>query len=377
MNIGMVAGEPSGDLLGADLLKALLHSDPHMIATGVGGPAMVNAGFRTQHDMERLSVMGLIEPLTHLPDLFKLRRQLIQHFIHHPPDVFIGIDSPDFNIGLELKLRRAKIPIVHYVSPSVWAWRRKRIYKIAKAVDMMLTLFPFEADFYREHQIPVQCVGHPLADSIPLNPDRLAARRALHIPEEGTYIALLPGSRNHELKYLAELFVATAKQCLHKKTELKFITSAANAKRDEEFQLFVRHFAPDLPIHFFVGRSHDVLAAADLVLVTSGTATLETLLFKRPMVIAYRMSPITFSIARRLVKLSYIGLPNLLAGEKIVPEFIQNDATPDNLCHALFDYLDHPEKIDALTEKFITIHHQLRRQAGAQAAEAIRHLIQK
>jgi lipid-A-disaccharide synthase len=375
MNIGIVAGEASGDLLGANLLDALRLLEPQLSATGVGGPAMIKAGFTSKHDMERLSVMGLIEPLLHLPDLFKLRRQLIQHFIHNPPQVFVGIDSPDFNLGLELKLRRANIPIVHYVSPSVWAWRRNRIYKIAKAVDMVLTLFPFEADFYHKHHIPVQFVGHPLADTIPLQVDSTAARRALGLPEKGIYIALLPGSRNHELKYLAELFVATAKQCLHKRTELYFITSAANTKRDEEFQRFVKHFAPDLPIHFFVGRSHEVIAAADLVLVTSGTATLETLLFKRPMVIAYRMSPVTFSIARRLVKLSYIGLPNLLAGERIVPEFIQNDATPENLCNALLDYLDHPEKMDSLKEKFTLIHQQLRCNASYQAAQAVKNLM--
>ncbi|MBV8801829.1 MAG: lipid-A-disaccharide synthase [Gammaproteobacteria bacterium] len=375
MNIGIVAGEASGDLLGANLLNALRLFDSDLIATGLGGPAMINAGFSSQHDMERLSVMGLVEPLLHLPDLFKLRRQLLKHFLQHPPHVFIGIDSPDFNLGLELKLKRANIPIVHYVSPSVWAWRRNRIHKIAKATDMVLTLFPFEADFYRKHRVPVQFVGHPLADTIPLKIDLAAARRELNIPEKGTYIALLPGSRKHELKYLAELFVATAKQCLHKRTELHFITSAANAKRDEEFQAFVKHFAPDLPIHFFVGRSHDVIAAADIVLVTSGTATLETLLFKKPMIIAYRMSPITFSIARRLVKLSYIGLPNLLADECIVPEFIQNNATPENLCDALLDYLDHPEKMDLLKEKFNLIHQQLRCNASQQAALAIKNLI--
>lgn len=374
MNIGIVAGEPSGDLLGAGLINALRAFDPNLTSTGVGGAAMIKAGFHSQHDMERLSVMGLIEPLYHLPDLFKMRRQLIQYFIKNPPDVFVGIDSPDFNLGLELKLRQAKIPIVHYVSPSVWAWRRNRLYKIAKAVDLMLTLFPFEADFYREHHIPVHFVGHPLADLIPLHTDKLTARRALGIPEEGTYIALLPGSRRNELKYLAELFVATAKKCLHKKTELHFISSAANTKRNEEFQTFVRHFAPDLPIHFFVGHSHEVMAAADVVLVTSGTATLETMLFKRPMVIAYRMSPITFSIARRLVKIPYVGLPNLLAKERIVPEFIQNDATPENLCNALFMYLDHPEEIKALEEKFTLIHQQLRCNASVQAAKAIKGL---
>lgn len=377
MHIGMVAGEASGDLLGAGLILALRAIEPDLKATGVGGHAMAKAGFHTRHDMERLSVMGLIEPLRHLPYLFKMRRQLSHYFIKTPPDVFVGIDSPDFNLGLELKLRKANIPIVHYVSPSVWAWRRKRIHKIAKAVDLMLTLFPFEADFYREHDVPVHFVGHPLADMIPLNSDKFAARRALGISEDKNYIALLPGSRKNELKYLAELFIATAKHCLHTKAELNFISSAANVKRDNEFKAWVRHFAPDLPIHFFVGRSHEVMAAADVVLVTSGTATLETMLINRPMVIAYRMSPLTFSIARRLVKVPYVGLPNLLAQERLVPEFIQNDATPENLCNALLDFLDYPEKTSALKEKFTHIHQQLRCNANLQAAQAIKNLLRK
>jgi lipid-A-disaccharide synthase len=377
MKIGMVAGEASGDLLGAGLLTALRRIDPTLEAMGVGGSAMIRAGFDSQHEMERLSVMGLVEPLLHLPDLFKLRRDLVSYFTQNPPDVFIGIDSPDFNLGLELILRNANIPVVHYVSPSVWAWRKKRIFKIAKAVDLILTLFPFEADFYRQHNVPVHFVGHPLADAIPFNVDKAAARRALGVEVEGNYIALLPGSRGNELKYLAELFVATAKQCLHKKTELKFITSAANAKRNEEFQAFVRHFAPDLPIHFFVGRSHEVMAAADVVLVTSGTATLEAMLFNRPMVIAYRMSPITFSIAKRIVTIPYVGLPNLLAKERLVPEFLQNDATPKNLSNALLDYLDHPEKVHALEAKFTAIHQQLRCDANQQAAQAVMNLLKK
>lgn len=377
MHIGIVAGEASGDLLGAGLINALRAIDPALEATGVGGHAMIKAGFNTQHEMERLSVMGLVEPLFHLSDLFKIRRQLSHYFIKNPPDVFVGIDSPDFNLGLELKLRKANIPIVHYVSPSVWAWRQRRVHKIAKAVDLMLTLFPFEADFYREYDIPVHFVGHPLADMIPLHADKLAARRALGIPEQGTYIALLPGSRGNELKYLAELFVATAKQCLHKNTELHFLTSAASIQRHDEFQKFVRHFAPDLPIHFFVGRSHEVMAASDVVLVTSGTATLETMLFNRPMVIAYRMAPITFAIARRIVKVPYVGLPNLLAKEPLVPEFLQNDATPENLSNALLDFLDHPEKAKRLEEKFTLIHQQLRCNANHTAAQAIKNLLKK
>src|SRR5579872_7465458 len=326
--IGILAGEPSGDMLGAGLMNALNVQSSHFEFTGIGGPKMIAAGCRSLHEMERLSVMGLIEPLKHLPDLFKIRHGLYQHFTTHKPDVFIGIDSPDFNLGLELKLRQAGIPVVHYVSPSVWAWRKKRIFKIAKAVDLMLTLFPFEADFYKQHNVPVRFVGHPLADLIPLQSDKQAARNKLGIDPHTTTIAVLPGSRGNELKYLADIFAVTAARCWKENPKLQFITSAVNEQRDREFRAICQKHAPGLPIQFFQGRSHEVMAAADVVLVTSGTATLETMLFKRPMVIAYRMSPITYQLARCLVKIPAIGLPNLLANEKLVPEFIQQEAQP-------------------------------------------------
>ncbi len=376
MNIAIVSGEMSGDLLGAGLLTALRESQPHLAASGIGGPAMLRTGFTSLYDMERLAVMGLIEPLGRLPELFKIRRALLNHFTTHRPDIFIGIDSPDFNLGLELKLRQTGIPVVHYVSPSVWAWRKKRIYKIAKAVDLVLTLFPFEADFYREHHVPVQFVGHPLADLIPLESDKLMARRHLNLDCKATYIALLPGSRRNEIKYLAELFIITAATLLRARPTLKFITSAVNAERDREVQALCKKIAPQLAIDFFVGKSHEVMAAADVVLVTSGTATLETMLFKRPMVIAYRMAALTYQIARHLVKIPFIGLPNLLAKRALVPEFIQANASPENLASALLDFIDHPEKVVALEKEFLAIHHQLRRNANAQAAMAIQTLFQ-
>jgi len=375
MNIGMVAGEASGDLLGADLIKALrkIHPDIHFV--GLGGPAMMAQGFESLYDMERLSVMGLIEPLKHLPDLFKLRRQLYRYFVTHRPDVVIGIDSPDFNLGLELKLRQNGITTVHYVSPSVWAWRKRRVFKIKKAVDLILTLLPFEATFYQEHQVPVQFVGHPLADIIPLHPDKLAARQALGLNPQDTYIALLPGSRRNEIKKLAEVFLATATRSLQKKPTLKFITSAANEKRNQEFQHYCQQFAPNLPIQFFERRSHEVMAAADIVLVTSGTATLEAMLFKRPMIIAYRTSALTYKIACKILTIKFIGLPNLLANEALVPEFIQDAADPEKMSAALLDYLDHPEKTASLEEKFTQLHQQLRQNASEQAAHAILKLI--
>ncbi len=371
LNIGILAGEHSGDLLGAGLITALREHIPAIHFTGIGGPHMIEAGCHSLHDMERLSVMGLVEPLMRLPELFRIRNNLYHHFIQHRPAVFIGIDSPDFNLGLELKLRCAGIPVIHYVSPSVWAWRQKRIYKIAKSTDLVLTLFPFEADFYHQHNVPAQFVGHPLADAIPLHADKLLARKKLQLDSDATYIALLPGSRRNELTYLANVFIESAKCCWQARPHLKFITSAVNETRDQEFQQLCQQYAPDLPITFFRGCSHDVMAAADLVLVTSGTATLETMLFKRPMVVAYRMASLTYRIARHLVKLKFIALPNLLANEKLVPEFIQDDANPQYIHAALMDYLDHPEKIAVLEKKFLDIHETLRCGANQQAAQAV------
>lgn len=376
MKIGIIAGEASGDLLGAGLIETLRQTYPDLSVTGIGGPAMIAAGCNSLYNMESLSLMGLIEPLFHLRELFAIRKGLLEHFLQNPPDVFIGIDSPDFNLGLEIKLRQAGIRVVHYVSPSVWAWRKKRIFKIAKAVDLMLTLFPFEADFYQQYKVPVSFVGHPLADQIPLQPDKLAARERLKIDSNKKVIALLPGSRRNEIKYLGELFIETAKRCKRQNQQIEFITSAVNIQRNQEFQRLWYSLAPEVPIKFFEGRSRDVMEAADVVLVTSGTATLETMLYKRPMVIAYRMSNITFQIARHLVKLTSIGLPNLLSNEKLVPEFIQHDATPENLANALIDFLENPQKVDELEKKFLEMHTQLRRQASQRAAEAVIQLVQ-
>jgi lipid-A-disaccharide synthase len=377
MNIGIVAGEISGNLLGAGLIKALNEQQSDIKIEGIGGPDMIAAGCHSFYDMERLAVMGLIEPLGRLPELIRIRSHLYRHFTANKPDVFIGIDSPDFNIGLEFKLRKAGIPIVHYVSPSVWAWRKKRIHKIAKSVDLVLTLFPFEAAFYEEHNVPACFVGHPLADLIPLQPDQAAAKTELNLKPEQQYIALLPGSRRNEIRFLGEVFLKTALRCWQKNPNLQFITSSANAERNKEFQALCQQVAPDLPIHFFENRSHAVMAASDAVLVTSGTATLETMLFKRPMVIAYRMANLTYQIARHIVKLPHIGLPNLLANARLVPEFVQDAAEPVKMADALLDFIDHPEKAQQLQATFLQIHQQLRRDANQTAARAVLKLINK
>lgn len=377
MKIGIVAGEASGDLLGAKLIAALRGHVGELQVAGVGGPAMLAAGCQSITNMERLSVMGLIEPLFHLPDLIKLRRELYHYFTKNRPDVFIGIDSPDFNLGLELKLRHAGIPVVHYVSPSVWAWRQKRIHKIAKAVDLMLTLFPFEAKFYEKHHVPVCYVGHSLAEQIPLVPDKLAARRALGIDEQATTIALLPGSRRQEIRYIAEIFLQSAKRCFQARPDLRFLTSHISEERYQEFYACYKQHAPDLPLQFFTNRSHDVMEAADVVLVTSGTATLETMLYKKPMIVAYRMSALTYQLARYLVKLPYFSLPNLLAEQSLVPELLQKAAEPENISQHIFAYLDHPEKMQALENIFTELHLALRPNSSNRAASAIMEMLKQ
>lgn len=371
MKIGILAGEASGDLLGAKVISALRERCPELDVEGIGGQAMTAAGCKSLFDIERLSVMGLIEPLKRLPDLLKLRRDLYQHFTKHRPDIFIGIDAPDFNLGLEKKLRESGIPVVHYVSPSVWAWRQGRIHTIAKAVDKMLTLLPFEARFYEQHQVPVSYVGHPLADQIPLEIDVQASRRALQIEEDAQYVAILPGSRKQEIRYMAEPFLLAAYKLWKQNPSLRFITSHINEQRYHEFVACHHRLTPDLPMQVFTRRTSDVLAAADVVIVTSGTATLETMLYKKPMVIAYRMSWLTHQLAKRLVKTPYVGLPNLLANELLVPELIQDEANPDKIAAGVMEYLESPEKVAHLKQKFTTIHQSLRQDAAVPLADAV------
>lgn len=377
MRVGILAGEASGDLLGAKLITSLKAVCPDVQVEGIGGPAMIAAGCHSLFDIERLSVMGLVEPLFRLHDLIKLRRDIYRHFSNNPPDVFIGIDAPDFNLGLEIQLRQAGIPVVHYVSPSVWAWRVKRIHKIAKAVDLMLTLFPFEADFYRRHQVPVEYVGHPLAEQIPLYPDQAAAKRALCLNEKTTYVALLPGSRRQEIKHLAEPYLLAAKQAWLARPELRFITSHINQDRYQEFYDCYQKIAPELPLEFFTRRSQDIMAAADIVVVTSGTATLETMLYKKPMIIAYKMSKLTYAIAKRIVKTPFIGLPNLLANEQLVPELIQDKVTPENIASYLLYFLDNAKVREDLQNKFIQLHNELLTDSAAKVSEAILRIANK
>lgn len=375
VRIGIVAGEASGDILGAGLIAALQERIPNLQVEGIAGPRMLGLGAQSLFPMERLSVMGLVEPLKRLPELLRIRRTLRRHFIDNPPDLFVGIDSPDFNLSLEESLKTAGIPTVHYVSPSVWAWRRGRIKKIARAVDHMLTLLPFEADFYREHQVPVTFVGHPLADEIPLQVDTAAAREELGFAPGDRVVALLPGSRGGEVKLLGPLFLQAARWCHQRRPELRFVLPAANEQRLAELKQLLENYG-DLPVTLLDGNSHGAVAAADNVLIASGTATLETMLLKKPMVVAYKMAGLSYAIFSRMLHTSWVSLPNLLAQRELVPEILQDDATPENLGAALLQFYDDPLLYDQLQREFDDLHQQLRRNASARAADAVCQLIE-
>lgn len=370
--IALVAGEASGDILGSGLMQALKARHPDARFIGVGGPRMQREGLDSYFPMERLSVMGLVEVLGRLPELLSRRKRLIRTLIDAKPDVFIGIDAPDFTLGVELKLRRAGIKTVHYVSPSVWAWRQKRVLKIREACDLMLTLFPFEARFYDEHQVPVRFVGHPLADTIDLQADRAAAREVLGVAGQTPLVALLPGSRGGEVSRLGALFLDAAERLRAMRPGVQFVLPCASAERRAQLEQLLA--GRDLPLLLLDGRSHEALAACDAVLIASGTATLEALLYKRPMVVAYRVAPLTFKILKRLVKSPYISLPNLLAERLLVPELIQDAATPEALAQTLAPLLDDGE---VQTEGFDVIHRALRQDASRQAADAVLGLIRR
>ena len=368
--VALVAGEASGDILGAGLMQALKQKHPQIEFIGVGGPRMEAEGLVSSFPMERLAVMGLVEVLGRLRELLGRRKRLIKELIAAKPDVFIGIDAPDFNLTLELKLRQAGIRTVHYVSPSVWAWRQKRVLKIREACDLMLTLFPFEARFYLDHQVPVRFVGHPLANTIPLQADRDGAREALGLTPDDSVVALLPGSRGGEVARLGELFLDAAERLRALRPGVQFVLPCANAERRAQLEAMLA--GRNLPLRLLDGRSHEALAACDAVLIASGTATLEALLHKRPMVVAYKVAPLTYRILKRLVKSPYISLPNLLAERMLVPELIQDAATPDALAQTLAPLL---EDGAVQTLGFDVIHRALRQAASEQAADAVLKLV--
>ena len=372
LRIGFVAGESSGDQLGAALIAALRPQVSELNCAGVAGPKMRAAGCEAWAASDELAVMGLIEPLKHLPRLLRLRGSLKRRFLAARPQVFVGIDAPAFNIGLAAQLRRAGLKTVQYVSPQVWAWRQGRVRSIARACDLVLCLLPFETEFYAQHGVRAIFVGHPLADQIPLEVDRGAARRALGLEAQATVVALLPGSRVGEVQRLGEDFLGAARWLEARRPGIAFIAPMASApvRRRFEQQAAALGLAS---LRLIDGRSHEALAAADAVLVASGTATLETLLSKRPMVVAYRFGALTAFLLRRLglVKVPYFSQPNLLAGQRLVPEFFQEAVTPVALGAALLAQLEDPARAHELEQVFTRVHRELRRDGAARAAAAI------
>ena len=372
LRVGMVAGEASGDLLAAHLIAALKARRPAIEFAGIGGPRMMAEGFESHFPMEKLSVRGYAEALRHYREIMNIRGRVVKGMLQDRPDLFIGVDSSDFNLGIERRLKDAGIPAIHYVSPSVWAWRRWRVRRIARSVNRILVMFPFEEPLYKAVGVPVTYVGHPLADIIPFEPPKDDARAQLRLPSGKLIVALLPGSRRSELKYMADAFVLAAHRFRQEVHDVHFVVPMVTRETRELFERAIHvNQRTDLPLTLLFGHSHEALAAADIALVASGTATLETALFKTPMVIAYRQSPITWALMRQMVYLPYVGMPNILAGERLVPELLQDEATPANLAGALLSLLRDTEARKRQVERFYEFHHLLRQNTAEKAADAI------
>lgn len=375
LHIGIVAGEASGDNIAANLIHAIKERVPDAVFEGVAGPRMIEAGCFSLYPMERLSVMGLVEVIRHLPGLLAMRHGLQRHFLNSPPDIFIGVDAPDFNLALERRLKRAGIRTLHYVSPSVWAWRQYRVRKIAASVDCMLTLFPFEEHFYHEQHVPARCVGHPMADLIAEEVDSAQARQHLGIVHKGPLVALLPGSRVSEVKRMAVSFLQTAAWCYQRRIDMRFVVPLANAACRAAFEAAMSETGSQLPVTLLDGQGLEAMAAADAVLLASGTATLECMLLKRPMTVAYRLAPLTYQIARLLVKTDCYSLPNLLAGKPLVKEFIQHEVTAEKLGRELLALIENPVRAAELAGVFAGIHADLRRNASQRAADTVLEMV--
>jgi len=372
LRIGIVAGEPSGDFLAAELVQAIKRRQPTLIVEGIGGDKLRQVGCNILFPMERLAVMGLFEVCDRVAELLKIRKKLKHHFLDNPPDVFIGVDAPDFNLALEKNLRENGIKTVHYVSPSVWAWRTYRVTKIKKAVDLMLSLFPFEVDFFKAHGISAKFVGHPLADQIAIAPNKQDAHRKLGIPGEHLTIAILPGSRKSEYNKLIPPFIETALWLCKHNQDIQFVSSVLDSVAEEQLLEHVAKYSDhNLKIKVYKNRMPDVLAASDAVLLASGTITLEAMLYKVPMVVAYKVNILTYWILRMLVKIEFASLPNLLANHKLVPEFLQFDCRADNLGPAIQDWIDSPDSVALLCEKFNQLHKTLKMNASESAARAV------
>jgi lipid-A-disaccharide synthase len=370
--IGVVAGEASGDLLGAHLIRALHERLPNAAFTGIGGPRMQAAGLHALFPMEKLAVRGYVEVLRHYLEIVGIRRRLVKHFLAEPPALFVGVDAPDFNLGLELKLRSAGIPTAHFVSPSIWAWRGERIHQIKRAVSHVLSVFPFEEAIYRRAGIPVTFVGHPLAEMLSPVPPRAAARAQRRQPAAAKIIAMLPGSRVSELEHMADLFLETAAQIAAVLPEAQFLVPLVNRPTRELFEAArYRHASEELNLTVLFGHAHEAMVAADVVLAASGTATLEAALLGRPVVIAYRMPDLSWRLMKNRGYLPYVGLPNILAGEFIVPEFLQDEATAENLSQALLNVMFDTTVRPRLEERLSLMAAELRQNSAERIADAL------
>ena len=370
--IGIVAGEASGDLLGSLLMRALQEHGIDAGFVGIAGPKMQARGAQSWFAMETLAVRGYIEALSNIRKILAIRRQLKQRFLNEPPRLFIGVDAPDFNLGLEARLKRAGVPTVHFVSPSIWAWRRGRIRKIRRAVSHMLTIFPFEEAIYAQAGIPATYVGHPLAYALPPEPDRKAARLRLGLQPGGEYVVLMPGSRQSELKHLADTFIEAAKRLHQQRPNLSFLVPMVSRETRRQFEVALyRCQAEELPIRILFGHAHDALQAADAAMIASGTATLEAALLKCPHVLSYKVPWLTYQIMKRQAYLPYVGLPNILAKRLVVPELIQKQATPEALAEATLHLLQDAAAREAMIEAFEAIRLALRRDTPRLIAQAL------
>ncbi|MCU7837996.1 MAG: lipid-A-disaccharide synthase [Candidatus Thiodiazotropha sp. (ex Troendleina suluensis)] len=372
IRIGILANEVSGDQLAAALIEALRSKQPDIRFEGMTGPLMEAAGCRSLASMD--PVMGIVEVIRHLPGLLKTRRKLADHFLNSPPDLVLGVDAPDFNLALEKRFKAAGIPTAHFVSPTVWAWRQGRVKKLQQAVDLMLCIFDFEVDFLRQHKVPAVYVGHPMADQIPLEPvDARRVKTQLGLDPDRPVIALLPGSRMSEVSRLGLIFLQTALWLGQQKLGLQFVAPMVNEKIKKAFQAQLHAVAPNLSLLLLDGQSRQAISAADVVLTASGTATLETLLFKRPMVVAYRLSTVTMWLIRtfNMLKTRYVAIANLLADRPYAPEFLQEACEPEAMGRALLNFLDNRPQREEIEQVYLAIHQRLRRNAANSAAEEI------
>jgi lipid-A-disaccharide synthase len=371
LRIGIVAGEASGDMLGGLLMQALKNKRSDIEFVGIAGPKMMREGAQSLFPIERLSVRGYLEVIKHAFGLMRIRQQLIKHFLNHRVDIFIGIDAPDFNFYIEKRLKKQGIKTIHYVSPSIWAWRKNRLNKIKRAVSHILTLFPFESALYQEAGVPVSYVGHPLADALPMQPDTAAARATLRLKPSDLVVAMLPGSRQSEVQQHAALFIQTAKKLHADYPNALFLVPFVTRESKQIFELALFHEHEPLPIQILFGHAHDAMQASDVVIVASGTATLEAALLKKPMVITYRMPILSWWILKRMLLQPYVGLPNVLAGKFIVPELLQHDATPEKLAQAAIKLISDTLAIEEMKAEFNKIHISLKQNNAEKASSMI------